>query len=279
MQLMTISESESEIGEDSPQSHDPSFIELFGISIHQVTMEDAIGWALKRMRSDTGSCELVFTPNVDHIVQLSQNPRFLEAYRAAGLVIADGWPVVTASRWLNKALPCRVAGSDLVPQLIQAGAAEYQPRVFLLGGLEHVAQEAAQRIIQRWPNAQIVGMDSPPFGFETNAEENRRIVDKINEAAPDLLIVGLGAPKQELWLAEHRSQLNAKVAVAAGGTIDFLAGHQTRAPRWIQRIRLEWLHRMMSNPKRLAGRYFRDAVIFPRLVVRELRSSAKPQPT
>ena len=251
---------------------------MFGIDIHQVTMDDAIAWALSRMDRPTGRCELVFTPNVDHIVQLSQNVAFREAYAAASLVVADGWPVVTASRWLKKALPCRVAGSDFVPQLIAAGSARAAPRLFLLGGMPSVAESAAARIQQRWPGVNVVDVDSPPLGFETCEAENQRILSKVNSAAPDLLVVGLGAPKQELWLAQHRDQLNAKVAVAAGGTIDFLAGRQIRAPRWIQQMRLEWLHRMLTNPRRLAGRYLKDAVIFPQLVVDEYRRAAKLQP-
>ncbi|QDT47264.1 Putative N-acetylmannosaminyltransferase [Symmachiella dynata] len=257
-----------------PQHPVPPHVKMFGIAIHQVTMDDAIDWGLKRMQGPAGPCELVFTPNVDHIVQLNQNLQLRDAYGLAGLVVADGWPVVTASRWLKKALPARVAGSDLVPALIAAGASQHNPRIFLLGGAAGVAEKAAARIRQRWPKAEIVGTDSPPFGFETQDDENQRIVAKVNESAPDLLVVGFGAPKQELWLARHRSQLNAKIAVAAGGTIDFLAGHQTRAPRWAQQARLEWLHRMLTNPRRLAGRYLKGAIVFPRLVIREYRTAA-----
>jgi N-acetylglucosaminyldiphosphoundecaprenol N-acetyl-beta-D-mannosaminyltransferase len=144
-------------------------------------------------------------------------------------------------------------------------------RVFLLGGAPGVGNRAAERIRNRWPRVAVVGVASPSPGFENSAEESARIIDTVNTAAPHLLVVGLGAPKQEVWLEQHASQIRAPVAIAAGATIDFLAGVQTRAPRWVQRFRLEWLFRLASDPRRLAGRYVRDAIIFPRLVASEWR--------
>lgn len=244
----------------------PPISELFGVDVHRVTMEEAIAWALHRVRSTARGCELIFTPNVDHVVQLSQNDLLRDAYESASLVIADGWPVVAASRWLSEPLPARVPGSELVPQLIGCAG---PIRVFLLGGGEGVAELAAERLLEQFAEVEIVGTDSPPFGFENCEDECGRIVAKVNAASPDLLVVGFGAPKQELWLAQHQSSLNAKVAIAAGGTIDFLAGRQIRAPRWIQQLGLEWMHRLMTNPRRLARRYLKGAIVFPQLVLRE----------
>jgi N-acetylglucosaminyldiphosphoundecaprenol N-acetyl-beta-D-mannosaminyltransferase len=116
----------------------------------------------------------------------------------------------------------------------------------------------------------VVGCYSPPLGFENDAKENERILMLIREAAPDLLVLGLGAPKQELWMHRHRGEIAAKVALCVGATIDFLAGEKKRAPKWIQSLGLEWAHRMCSEPKRLVKRYARDAVIFPRLVLKEM---------
>src|SRR5207244_10022656 len=117
----------------------------------------------------------------------------------------------------------------------------------------------------------VAGVASPEPGFENDSGETKKLIDAINAATPHLLVVGLGAPKQEIWLLQHAPLLRAPVAIAAGATIDFLAGVQTRAPRWIQRLRLEWLFRLASDPRRLAGRYVRDAVVFPRLVAAEWR--------
>ena len=119
---------------------------------------------------------------------------------------------------------------------------------------QRVAQQAALNIHCRWPAVMVVGTYSPPLGFERDRHENERILARIAEAAPQVLVVGLGAPKQELWVHEHRAQIGAAAALCVGATIDFLAGRKRRAPRWLQRLGLEWCHRMLSEPRRLARR-------------------------
>jgi N-acetylglucosaminyldiphosphoundecaprenol N-acetyl-beta-D-mannosaminyltransferase len=141
--------------------------------------------------------------------------------------------------------------------------------VFLLGAAAGVADRAAKNIHQRWPLINVVGTYSPPLGFERDAAENENILDRIEQSQPDVLIVGLGAPKQELWVHAHRNRIAAPVALCVGATIDFLAGEKPRAPVWMRRVGLEWLHRLASEPKRLARRYLRDARIFPRLIWKE----------
>jgi N-acetylglucosaminyldiphosphoundecaprenol N-acetyl-beta-D-mannosaminyltransferase len=118
---------------------------------------------------------------------------------------------------------------------------------------------------------QVVGTYSPPLGFEHDAVENTRALIRVADAAPDLVIVGFGAPKQELWVHRHRRELGAKVAVCAGATIDFLAGQRRRSPVWMRRAGLEWLHRVAAEPRRLAARYGRDAWEFPQLLWHEWR--------
>jgi N-acetylglucosaminyldiphosphoundecaprenol N-acetyl-beta-D-mannosaminyltransferase len=142
-------------------------------------------------------------------------------------------------------------------------------RVYLLGAAPGVARRAAANIRQRWPSVRIVGTYSPPIGFERDAAENAKIIARLAAAKPDLLLVGLGAPKQELWVDAHRHAISAKVTLCIGATIDFLAGERRRAPMWIRRLGLEWLHRVAGEPRRLLGRYARDAWVFPRLVWRE----------
>ncbi|QDU55057.1 Putative N-acetylmannosaminyltransferase [Aeoliella mucimassa] len=249
----------------NPDSH-----HLFGIDFHVVRMADAVEWVMARLQAADRQCQLVFTPNVDHVVKLRDDLAFRQAYERADLVIADGWPIVSASRMLHKTLPARVPGSELVPTVIASGTTDFRPRVFLLGGAAGVGERATQRLLAAHPHLEIVGTDSPPMGFEKSEQESDRIVEKVNQAEPDLLVVGFGAPKQELWLAAHRDRLRAKVAIAAGATIDFMAGEQTRAPGWIQAMRLEWLHRIATNPRRLIGRYAKDAIVFPQLVLKEM---------
>jgi N-acetylglucosaminyldiphosphoundecaprenol N-acetyl-beta-D-mannosaminyltransferase len=244
----------------------PTQRRLFGIQIDAITMPQAVeqirGWA----RGGGGRCRYVVTPNVDHTVLLRENRRLQEAYAAADLVLADGWPLVVASRWLGQPLPQRVAGSDLVPALFSAASADSPLRVYLLGAAPGVADLAADRIHRRWPHVRVVGLYSPPLGFEQDAGENQRIVARINEAAPELLILGLGAPKQECWIHQFRDRLQVKVALCAGATIDFLAEHRRRAPRWMQAAGLEWLYRVSREPRRLCKRYAKGAWVFPQIV-------------
>jgi N-acetylglucosaminyldiphosphoundecaprenol N-acetyl-beta-D-mannosaminyltransferase len=214
-------------------------------------------------------CRYVVTPNVDHIVKLQSDDQLRSAYSNASLVVADGWPLVAASRLLGKPLPERVTGSDMVPRLFDLSVNPEPLRVFLLGAAPGVADIAKVQIERSWRNVQVCGTYSPPLGFEHSAELNADIVARVNRCKPDVLIVGLGAPKQEIWLDRFRTQLRVKVAIAAGATIDFLAGEQQRAPKWVQRIALEWLHRILTDPRRLAGRYLYGAWAFPRIVARE----------
>lgn len=246
---------------------------LFGISIHALTMSEAVEHLKGRIREQSLDCRFVVTPNVDHLVLLESNQSLREAYAEADLVLADGHPLIWASRLLGRPLPERVAGSDLVPSLFAAVGPTESLRVFLLGAAPGVADRAAAAIQRRWPRVQVVGTDSPPLGFEQNAAENERILAKIGAVQPDVLVVGLGAPKQECWVHRHRGHIGAKTALCVGATIDFLAGEKKRAPRWMQRSGLEWFYRMCSDPKRLVKRYAKDAWVFPQLVVRQWRSA------
>jgi len=244
-------------------------IPLFGITIDRTTLDEAASRVLAWCYSPRGdACRYVVTPNVDHTVLLQRCPELRTAYSEASLVLADGAPIVLASRLLARPLPERVAGSDLVPYLFANAAAPL--RVYLLGAEPGVAEIAAERISRQWPHVNIVGTNSPPLGFEQDEVENKRILAHIASVTPDLLIIGLGAPKQELWVHRHHGELAAKVAICAGATIDFLADRKRRSPVWMRRVGLEWLHRLSLEPNRLASRYARDAWFFPQLVWQEL---------
>ena len=243
---------------------------LFGIEIDPLAMDQAVDRVWRWFDELSGDCRVVVTPNLDHAVMLQEHQQLQEAYRRADLVVADGWPLVMAARLLRRPLPARVAGSDLVPAIFSRAHASRGLTVFLLGAGPGVANRAAERIHTNWPAVQVVGTHSPPIGFEHDEEENLEILARIAAAGPDLLVVGLGAPKQELWVTNHRVQIHARAAICAGATIDFLAGEKRRAPRWLRTIGLEWCHRMCSEPRRLVRRYARDAWMFPRLLWREI---------
>jgi len=250
-------------------------VRLFGMRIDAVDLRGAahavLGWCAPQPRK---WCRFVVTPNVDHAVMFQTHSLLRDAYADAALVVADGAPIVWASRWIGRPLPERVAGSDLVPAVFAAAAdapslAGRKLRVFLLGAGPGVADRAARRIEQTWNAVDVVGTLSPPLGFEHSVEENDRILAALAAVRPDVLIVGLGAPKQELWVHRHADRIEASAALCVGATIDFLAGEKRRAPRWMRFTGLEWLHRLASEPRRLLRRYLRDAWIFPQLVWRD----------
>jgi N-acetylglucosaminyldiphosphoundecaprenol N-acetyl-beta-D-mannosaminyltransferase len=247
----------------------PARVELFGVPIDSLRMEEAVAQVQAWVADPTPRCRFVVTPNVDHIVMLQHHAGLIAAYRDAGMILADGIPVLWSSRFLGQPLPERVAGSDLVPALFAAAGIHQPLGVYLLGAAPGVADRAAENIRRRWPGVEVVGTYSPPLGFDRNVQENEAILERLAAAAPDVLIVGLGAPKQELWVHKYRERLSAKVALCVGATIDFLAGERRRAPLWMQDAGLEWLYRVASEPRRLAARYARDAFIFPRLLARE----------
>ncbi|MGI9516717.1 MAG: WecB/TagA/CpsF family glycosyltransferase [Pirellulaceae bacterium] len=251
--------------------------ELFGIRIDALDMDQAVDRLLQWTDQPAGGCRYVVTPNVDHAVLLRDDDALRSAYDEADLVLADGHPIVWASRLLGQPIPERVPGSDLVPSLFSAVPADRELTVFLLGAAPGVARRAARNMAERWPNVKTVGVYSPPPGFEHSEMECELILGRIALCQPDVLIVGLGAPKQECWVYRHRSQIHASVALCVGATIDFLAGEKSRAPLWMQKAGVEWLHRMCSEPGRLAGRYARDAWIFPQLVMQQWMANRQNQ--
>ncbi len=245
-------------------------VRLFGVDIDPVRLDEAVRWILRAAR-EPGLCRYVVTPNLDHSLQLRQNQALRNAYADAALVIADGWPVVLASRLFGPPLPARVTGSDVVPAILRGATREEPLRVFLLGAMEGVAARAGRRVEALHAGIEVVGTRSPPFGFEHDARENELILAHIAEARPHVLVVGFGAPKQELWVHAHLPKIAANVALCAGATIDFLAGERSRAPAWVQTVGAEWLHRMMTEPKRLGPRYLKNAIGFPTLLFDEWR--------
>ncbi len=252
-------------------------MELLGIAVDPLDLgaavERVLGWAAQ----DRGpECRFVVTPNVNHLVMLERHAGLREAYRHAALVVVDGAPLVWSARLLGSPLPGRVAGSDLVPSLLAAAGRRGPLSVYLLGAAPGVGERAAANIGVQYPGVRVVGTYSPPLGFQDDPAENSAILARIAAAAPDVLVLGLGAPKQEVWADQHRGAIAAKVALCVGATIDFLAGVQPRAPVWMRRTGLEWAFRVGQEPRRLAGRYLRDGARFPGLVLRAWQRSRAP---
>jgi N-acetylglucosaminyldiphosphoundecaprenol N-acetyl-beta-D-mannosaminyltransferase len=252
-------------------------VTLCGVAIDAIDFPTAVATVLDWTADGAGGCRVVVTPNVHHLVLLHEQPALRRAYRRADLVLADGAPLVALSRRIGRPLPERVAGSDLVPALLEAAPPGL--RVFLLGAGPGVGERAVEAIGRTWPDVEVVGQVSPAPGFEHDAATNDALVKEINEARTQLLVVGLGAPKQELWAHEQRDRLDAAAVLCVGATIDFLAGQVSRAPGWMQRAGLEWLYRIRLEPRRLLGRYAHDGRVFAGLALAELRGRSPQLPT
>jgi N-acetylglucosaminyldiphosphoundecaprenol N-acetyl-beta-D-mannosaminyltransferase len=254
----------------------PKPVRLFGMALTPVGLSEAVELLVRWIQTRDGHCHYVVTPNVDHALLFQARADLREAYSGASLILADGSPVVWVSRLVGTPVPSRVPGSDVTPALFAAATAELGFRVFLLGGAAGVAERAARAIRQRYPHVEVVGTYSPPFGFEKDPRENEHMMGLILAAKPDILVVGLGAPKQELFVHRNLGRLSGvPVALCVGATIDFLAGEKPRAPVWMQNYGLEWIHRALSEPKRLVPRYARNLWAFPQLVWHEWRGNGR----
>jgi N-acetylglucosaminyldiphosphoundecaprenol N-acetyl-beta-D-mannosaminyltransferase len=205
------------------------------------------------------------TANLDFLTIAERDQEFRQTINSADLAVADGMPLVWLSRLRGQPLPERVTGVDLVDACCELAAAAGQG-VFLLGAGPGVAQAAAERLQERHPDLRIVGMITPPMG-PLKRKENARIVRTIQDAAPGFLFVALGAPRQDLWIRTHLEELNVPVAMGVGCVFDLLAGVSNRAPAWMQSAGLEWLYRLVREPRRLWRRYLmNDLPLFGRLL-------------
>jgi N-acetylglucosaminyldiphosphoundecaprenol N-acetyl-beta-D-mannosaminyltransferase len=245
-----------------------------GVPIDALTRSEAIQVIDDLVTRKKGG--VVFTPNVDHVVEFEQNLELRDAYAAADLSLVDGMPVLWASFLLGERLPEKISGSDLALPLL-AHAASRGWRVFLLGGGEGVAELAAQRLANELPSLRIAGTLGPRVDMREPPEGRERIVETVREARPDVVLVAFGAPKQELFIHEVREALAPAVLLGLGASLDFIAGTVPRAPRWMSSVGLEWLYRLGREPRRLWRRYLvRDprflAIVLGDLVERRRRS-------
>ena len=199
----------------------------------------------------------VITPNVDQIVRMETDKYFQEICNNAELLLVDGTPLMWIGKFYNKPFKEKICGSDLVPELCEV-AAKKGYKVFLLGAAPGVAALAAQKLTEKYNGLNIAGTYSPPLGFEKDNEELEKINKMLLESEADMLFVGMGVPKQDIFIYENMSKYKIPVSFSIGGTIDFIAGKQKRAPKWINKIGMEWFYRFLCNPKRLFKRYFVD---------------------
>ena len=240
-------------------------VHVMAITEAEVADRVALGWA-------RGRGGAIVTANVDIVRAATRDPGLAELVEAAEVVVADGMPIVWAGRLAGVPIPERVTGSSLVHSL--AGRAAREGRaVYLLGGEPGVPEEAAEALRERHPALRVAGTHSPPFGFDSAEHGLRDVARLVAAARPDLVFVGLGFPRQERAIEEIRRLLPAAWYLGCGAGIPMAAGRFARAPRGLQRVGGEWLHRLALEPRRLARRYLlHDAPFALSLLARALYS-------
>jgi N-acetylglucosaminyldiphosphoundecaprenol N-acetyl-beta-D-mannosaminyltransferase len=214
----------------------------------------------------SGKGRQVVTANTDFLVNALKDAELRRIIQHSDLCTPDGMPLVWGARLLGAPLRGRVAGADIVPQLAER-AAQKGFSLFFLGAEPGVAARAAEILTKRLPGLRIVGVESPPF--QPIEKTQPELLARIRAANPDVLMVAFGNPKQEKWIARFGPQINVPVMMGVGGSLDFIAGKTRRAPQWMQRSGLEWLYRLMQEPRRLWQRYAADLMVFSLFFARQ----------
>jgi N-acetylglucosaminyldiphosphoundecaprenol N-acetyl-beta-D-mannosaminyltransferase len=234
-------------------------VTIRGQRFHALTEAQVISHVLRELKAGRGGW--VITPNVDHLRRLSRDPSLRALYARADLVVADGMPLIWASRLRGTPLPERVAGSSLLSTLSQAAAASRRS-VYFLGGDEGTAAASARLLKERYSGLEIAGLSCPAAGFEKNPGKLEALAGELIKADPDIVYVALGSPKQEWLIDRLRQRLPRAWWLGIGISFSLLCGRLRRAPRWMQHVGLEWLHRLFQEPKRLARRYLMQGLPF-----------------
>jgi N-acetylglucosaminyldiphosphoundecaprenol N-acetyl-beta-D-mannosaminyltransferase len=241
-------------------------VELLGIRIDNLTTDEIKQCVVSFLKNKQKG--YIVTPNAFHIVLLREDEEFRKAYEDALMVLPDGISLIIVSKLFNSPLKMRCAGSDLFLEICKI-ASQLNKSIFLLGGVNDSEKIAQQKLKDLFPNIEIYSY-SPPFGFEKDEKETRKIIDIINRTNSEILFIFLGAPKSEKWIYKNISALNISLAFCFGAALDFFSGVKKRAPKWIQSMGFEWFWRLIHEPKRLWKRYLIGNAVFILLVLKEL---------
>ena len=228
---------------------------VWDIPFDRVTMDQAIeriGELIQR-----GKPSQVITANLNYVMLHHRDTEVEDASLDAAMIVADGFPVVARSSITQSPLPCRVAGSEMIYELAREAAKQFWP-IYFLGGAPGIAKRCADRLTVLHPTLLVAGVESPPFRDLTDEEQSAQI-ERIRSSGAKILLVAFGQPKGEKWIHQHLHELDIPVAIQLGASFDFVAGHFKRAPLTWQRLRCEWLHRMLQDPRRLCPRYASNA--------------------
>jgi N-acetylglucosaminyldiphosphoundecaprenol N-acetyl-beta-D-mannosaminyltransferase len=241
----------TKLGAGNGQPHGSAGVTVGGVGIHAITEDEVKEWLRSTTTRPHGGTRIVATVNLDHLAIARRDPAFMYSLNQADLALADGVGVLLLSSITGRRLPARVAGSDLTAWLVRGGLPGI--RLYLLGStwdvLQHVRTEAARH------GALVVGASSPSRAVLESEAASAELVEHVHCSNADILLVAFGAPRQEKWIVKWRDQLGVSVAMGVGGSLDFIAGRQRRAPLAFQRLGLEWTYRMATQPGRLTRRY------------------------
>lgn len=242
-------------------------VNICGTGVDRYSFDEVVEIIIQHALTSSNP-EYVVTPNAHHILMLQKDRDFQKIYHGAFLSVPDGVPLLWAARFLGTPLRGRVNGTDLFERLC-AVASEMDLKVFLLGGRPGAAEKAKDTLKSRYPGLKIVGTYCPPYGFESDAEELARINSRIQAAAPHILFVGLGAPKQEKWIYANYQTSGVPISVGIGVSFELVSDMVRRAPVVMQKMGLEWLFRLLVEPRRLWQRYIIGNPLFIWLVLKQ----------
>ncbi len=221
-------------------------VTIFGVDIDNITADEAGKRTVELVKQSNKSCKIIVAPNTEFIMMAQKDKEFYDILKKASLATPDSIGVIIGGKLQKKPFKERIPGQTYFRKAIEHGTKEGLTFYFL-GGKEGIAEKAKENVLKDFPECKIVGCHEG--FFEKDSEEE--VIKQINELQPNVLFVALGAPLQEKWIAKHQHELKVDVATGQGGTFDYEAGRIPRAPKWIQKIGMEWLWRLCREPKRI----------------------------
>lgn len=246
---------------------------IFNMDIISATQEAALLELITIANGRSCDNKIVVTPNVDHVVKLSQDDELLKTYSNAEFIFPDGMPIILASRLLGKPLHKRITGADLF-DLICNEAAKSGLFIYVVGGDPKDVAESKEKMTTKYPGLSIE-IDSPEYGFVPEGDRALEIALRIKDKNPDIVFICLGFPKQEIFSFKYKDEMGVKLIFCVGASMDFAIGKMKRAPQWVQKIGFEWFWRMCSDPKRLVKRYLIEDIRFVGIVFKEWLKRSK----
>jgi N-acetylglucosaminyldiphosphoundecaprenol N-acetyl-beta-D-mannosaminyltransferase len=262
-----VSSIETKLSQPWPEQQ-PQVFSVLGVSVNAVQIPDVIERMEKWIRQKNG-CHYITVTGMHGVTEAQHDPSFKQILNSAGMVVPDGYPLVLLGRKNGfRHLARRVYGPELMATFCEQ-TSRLGYRHFFYGGAPGVAEDLAQKFTQQYPGLVVAGTYSPPFR-DVTPEEDQETIARVEECRTDVLWVGLGTPKQELWMYEHRDKLSVPVLVGVGAAFDFHTGRTKQAPKWMREHGLEWLFRLCAEPRRLWRRYILYGTEFVWLVALEL---------